>query len=381
MRRRPAHAGGVLEFTEVTNRIAWFCAALGTLAVALAQKPESVLIVSNDSSALSRSVAEYYSRKRGIPVRNVCRIHVPVTDEISRADYERSIAQPIAACLSRGKLHESILYIVTTAGVPLRIPGTSGLGGSVAAVDSELTLLYSDMLGRAHGTNGYVRNPFFDRTDRPKFQHPEFPIYLVTRLDGYDFADIRGLIDRALMAKNRGKFVFDLKEGPEVEGDDWLARAAQRLPADRVILENSSRVLYDEADVIGYGSWGSNDKNRRRRLLNFRWLPGAIMTEYVSTDARTFKRPPDSWTFGNWGDKKTWFAESPQSMIGDYIHEGVTGVSGHVAEPYLGFNPRPEILFPAYFRGRNLAESYYLSIPGLSWQNIVVGDPLCVVQP
>jgi len=37
----------------------------------------------------------------------------------------------------------------------------------------------------------------------------------------------------------------------------------------------------------------------------------------------------------------------------------------------------PDILFPAYYKGRNLADSYYLSIPSLSWQNIVVGDPLC----
>jgi hypothetical protein len=41
--------------------------------------------------------------------------------------------------------------------------------------------------------------------------------------------------------------------------------------------------------------------------------------------------------------------------------------------------PHPQYLFPAYFSGRNLAESYYLSIPGLSWQNIVVGDPLCKI--
>ena len=27
--------------------------------------------------------------------------------------------------------------------------------------------------------------------------------------------------------------------------------------------------------------------------------------------------------------------------------------------------------------GRNLAESYYSAIRGLSWQNIVIGDPLC----
>jgi len=48
-----------------------------------------------------------------------------------------------------------------------------------------------------------------------------------------------------------------------------------------------------------------------------------------------------------------------------------------VEEPYLSLNPHPEYLLPAYYSGRNLAESYYLSIRGLSWQNVVIGDPLC----
>ena len=64
-------------------------------------------------------------------------------------------------------------------------------------------------------------------------------------------------------------------------------------------------------------------------------------------------------------------------MTADYILEGATGASGHVDEPYLNMTPRPELLLPAYYSGRNLAESYYLAIPRLSWQNIVVGDPLC----
>jgi Tfp pilus assembly protein PilF len=38
---------------------------------------------------------------------------------------------------------------------------------------------------------------------------------------------------------------------------------------------------------------------------------------------------------------------------------------------------RPDILFPAYANGLNLAEAFYASIPYLSWQAIVVGDPLC----
>ena len=35
---------------------------------------------------------------------------------------------------------------------------------------------------------------------------------------------------------------------------------------------------------------------------------------------------------------------------------------------------------PAYLSGRNLAESYYLALPVLSWQSLIVGDPLCRLQ-
>ncbi|MBC7926543.1 MAG: hypothetical protein H7039_12880, partial [Bryobacteraceae bacterium] len=71
----------------------------------------------------------------------------------------------------------------------------------------------------------------------------------------------------------------------------------------------------------------------------------------------------------------------PQTLLGDYLEEGASGGSGHVWEPYLAFTPRPDLLLPAWYSGRNLAESFYLSIQGLSWQNIVVGDPLCSLGP
>jgi uncharacterized protein (TIGR03790 family) len=209
------------------------------------------------------------------------------------------------------------------------------------------------------------------------FQHPRFPIYLVTRLAGYDFEDVKGMIDRSLEAKNRGKFVIDLKSSNNEAGNDWLRAAAKLLPADRVVLDETDKVLYDQRDVIGYAAWGSNDPNRKRRFVGFQWLPGAIATEYVSTNGRTFQRPPDTWPITSWKDQLHFFAGSPQTLTADYIHEGATGCSGHVAEPYLIATPRPDLVLPAYFSGRNLAESYYLGIRGLSWQNIVVGDPLC----
>ena len=163
------------------------------------------------------------------------------------------------------------------------------------------------------------------RRDAP-FQHPAFPIYLVTRLAAYDLADVKAMIDRSLAARNRGKFVIDLQSAKDEPGNDWLRTAAMLLPASRVVLDETTRPLYNQTDVIGYASWGSNDDHRTQRLLHFQWLPGAIAAEFVSTSARTFQRPPDTWTpSGNWADKSRYFAGTPQGLVADLIHEGATG--------------------------------------------------------
>ena len=338
-----------------------------------------MLVIINQESPLSQSIGEYYAQRRHVPLANVCRLKVNPQEDISRDDFQEKIERPIAAFLRRQRLQDQILYIVTTSGVPLRIQGNSGtMIAEVASVDSELTLLYSDARGRPHPLPSGIHNPFFGKVFAT-FRHPDFPIYLVTRLTGYDFADVKGIIDRALVARNRGNFVIDLKRFDGGPGNGWLHDAARALPKDRVILDETAKVLYNERDVIGYASWGSNDPDRKQRHVDFQWLPGAIMTEYVSTNGRTFTHPPESWNLGSWADARTWFVGSPQSLTADYIHEGATGASGHVYEPFLQFTPRPDILLPAHYHGRNLAESYYLAIPALSWMNIVVGDPLCAL--
>lgn len=342
------------------------------------QSARNVLVVVNDNSAESRAIGDYYALRRSIPPHNLCHIHSSAEEVIERGAFEETVAAPIANCLKKNNLVQSILYIVTTLGVPLKIPGTDGLGGTASSVDSELTLLYSDITGGAHSIPGSIPNPLFGRVTA-EFKHPAFSIYLVTRLAGYTVDDVKGVIDRSLHAENRGKFVIDLnaEHGP---GDTWLRNAAKQLPADRVVLDDTSRVVYGEREVIGYASWGSNDKNRHQRSPNFEWLPGAIMTEFVSSNGRTFTQPPENWNISDWSSPHLWWDGSPQTLTADYIHEGATGASGHVYEPYLTMTPRPDLLLPAYFKGRNLAESYYLSIPRLSWQNIVVGDPLCALK-
>lgn len=349
-------------------------AALGLLA----QTPQNVLVVVNQYSPVSQRIGEYYALRRHIPASNICRIQATTEETIPHSNFGHDVATPIADCLKKNKLVDSVLYIVTTLGVPLKIPGTGGVGGDAASVDSELTMLYSDITGGPHSIPGSIPNPFFGHVN-DKFSHPAFPIYLVTRLAGYNFDDVKGIIDRSLEAANRGKFVIDMANGGSPEGDTWLRDAAKQLPRDRVVLDDTSKVLYGEKDVIAYASWGSNDQNRHQRMINYQWLPGAIMTEYVSSNGRTFEQPPADWNLSDWNSPKLWFAGSPQTLTADYIHEGASGASGHVYEPYLSMTPRPDILLPAYYHGRNLAESYYLAIPRLSWQNIVVGDPLCTL--
>jgi uncharacterized protein (TIGR03790 family) len=259
-------------------------------------------------------------------------------------------------------------------GIPLKVGGGgAGRMAGHASVDSELTLLYAKMGGAAYAVReGSVPNPFFMQRETP-FRHPRFPMYLVTRLAAYDWTDVKAMIDRSLTARNRGKFVMDAGPG-SADGNNWLRTAAMLLPKDRVILDTTPAVLYDRKEVIGYASWGSNDGGRKRRWLGFEWLPGAIATEFVSTNARTLKRPPDDWIFG---DPMRAFGGSSQGLSADYIHEGATGVSGNAYEPYLDGCVRPDYLLPAYYEGRNLAESFYLALPYLSWQGIVLGDPLC----
>ena len=344
----------------------------------LAQSGENVLLVVNRSSPLSLRIADYYKLRRSVPAGNVCYLNLTIEEEIDWKTYQNQIERPVEDCLTKANQQEKVLYIVLTAGVPLKVAGADGnlTTAEHASVDSELTLVYGKLKGVKYERKSVVDNPFFGKRDAP-FRHPLFPIYLVTRLAAYDWIDVKGMIDRALLARNRGIFVIDLRAPDPDGGNAWLRNAATLLPAGRVVLDRTMQILYDQKDVIGYASWGSNDQNRKRRWLGFQWLPGAIAAEFVSTSMRTLKQPPDTWTYTAWSDHEHLWADSPQSLTADLIHEGATGASGNVYEPYLVGCARPDYVLPAYFEGRNLAESFYLGLAYLSWQGVVLGDPLC----
>lgn len=417
-------------------RVAVLIAALVLLpAAATAQTAENLLLVVNTNSPQSVQIAEHYIAVRHVPDRNVVRIKTSVEETVSRPQYTDSIERPIGAWLEGHRLQDQVLYLVLTKGVPLRIDGTGGLTGTVASVDSELTLLYRRLIGapislvsRIENTNlaenqteasrlaraatnvyvvttlasadsgltllgrkiigtpvpvvGRLDNPYFlgDKPikDAARFSRLTSDLYLVTRLDGFTVDDVIKLIDRGASPAREGQIVLDQKaNGVDRGGDAWLAQTAERLTAMSlqgvpVQLESTKAIASATGPVLGYFSWGSNDPANQRRDMGLQFANGAIGGTFVSTDGRTFREPNESWRPAIAGS-----TTGGQSLAGDLIREGITGVSGHVAEPFLDAIVRPQVLLPAYLSGFNLAESFYLAMPFLSWQDIVIGDPLC----
>jgi uncharacterized protein (TIGR03790 family) len=387
LRYRPA--GWSAAIVRVCGTLLILSSSIGNKC-AEAQSATNVLLVVNSTSAASGSVSRYYAERRGVPQDNVCSITTPATESISRADYQTQIEQPIWQCIAGLRAHDRILYIVLTKDVPIRISGTGGRSGTNASVDSELTLLYRRRTGQQAPVAGFVPNPYYAGTgpiaNIKPFSHELQDIYLVTRLDGFTVQDAIALIDRATTPSRAGRFVLDERAAlVDSGGDRWLRAAAERLReqglGDRVELDESTKVLAKEASVLGYYSWGSNDPAIQIRDFEMQFVPGAIAGMFVSTDGRTFKEPPAAWRPSNDGRRESIFGGSHQSLVGDLIRAGVTGAAGHVDEPFLDATIRPEILFPAYVSGRNLAESYYAAMPYLSWQTLVIGDPLCAPFP
>jgi tetratricopeptide (TPR) repeat protein len=144
-----------------------------------------------------------------------------------------------------------------------------------------------------------------------------------------------------------------------------------------VLLETTPQPARNVDPVLAYYSWGAADPENRVRSVGMGFTAGSIAANLSSFDARTFKQPPDTWQPSVTTDRSTWFEGSSDTLIGDLIREGVTGVSGQVGEAYVLGAVRPDILFPAYVEGFNLAEAFYLAMPTLSWQTVVIGDPLC----
>ena len=342
------------------------------VAAAEAQSAENVAVVINDASAASRAIGEYYVAKRGIPPSNVIHISLPESDDVDRRTYSSAIEWPVRAQFAQYGLQDRILYLVLTKGVPLQISGTGGETGTFASVDAELTFAYRRMTGRQISPIGPVDNPYFlgakDLSEARRFTHREHDILLVTRLDGYSVEDARALIDRAAVPERNGPIVFATATAPRIPiVNDWISSASSRLTRQgyqEPMVVSGGAALPNEHPLSGY--FGSSPDMSTERLRTAQFLPGSIVARLEPVDSTTFRE----------GAKTKASAGSPV-LAGDLVRAGITGTVAFVGDPSGGTVVRPDILFPAYVAGFNLAEAIYLAMPRLGRRTVVIGDPLC----
>jgi uncharacterized protein (TIGR03790 family) len=350
-----------------------------------------ILLLANSADAESVRLARYYMEKRHVPAANLIALPMPAGETITWRQFIDSIDQPAQdELIKRGWIQaietsltdkmgrrkyaisgHRIAYLVVCRGVPLRIEHDQALYEATppltdnpqfrnngGAVDAELALLARS----TYPINAFVPNPLFCK-DHPTFID-EAQVVKVSRLDGPTYDDAAALVDHALKAEQQGligRAYVDLG-GPHPDGDKWLENVASQLDAlefdldvDRKPTVFPATVRFD-APVLYFG-WYAGALCGPFALPGFRFPPGAIALHIHSFSAATVRSASAGW-------------------CGPLVARGVTATFGNVYEPYLTFTHQPYLLLHALANGMNLGDAACFALPVLSWQAVVIGDPL-----
>ncbi len=362
----------------------------GILPGFLLAEADRVIVLANAADEGSLEIARHYAAQRRVPVENIIALPMPQAETISWQEFVRAIWQPLQDELihrswidgirinatdaaGRTKYAPSghrIAYLVTCRGVPLRISHDLALSDmsrasvrpelrtNQGAVDSELSLLARG----DYAPEAFVRNLLFLK-DRPgRFELDE--VVRVSRLDGPTVEDVLTMIDRTLLAERQGllgRAYVDLS-GPHTLGEEWLGSVVRELEAmhfDPEVHRGEGTFPVTarfDAPVLYFG-WYAQNINGPLSLPDFRLPAGAIALHIHSYSAHTLRSTTEGW-------------------CGPLVARGAAATLGAVFEPYLELMHQPHLLLRYLARGHTLGEAAYHALPVLSWQNIVVGDPL-----
>ena len=360
-----------------------------------------VLVIYNAQMPASEAVARHYAQRRSVPDSQLLGLRLSDSGTISRADYVSGIQEPVRKYLIEKGLAEwvpdssaplpgrkatarnrlrlirsEIRYLLLCYGVPWYIPHDSSMRSETegipaqflrndASVDDELALLprlgFNDPIATSP-------NPVVGATNAAQI-HPTNGVFMVTRLDGPTPEIARGLVDKALEAESRGLWghaYIDLRaitNGPYWWGDRMItnaAVAAKRLGFDTFVdnQPTSLGVGYPLSQVALYVGWYDSGVTGPFYRASVEFLPGAFAYHLHSFSAANLRSASENW-------------------VGPLLARGATATMGCVAEPYLEFTPNPAMFLERWgYVGMTLGEAATAAHPVLSWQTVVVGDPL-----
>ena len=267
-------------------------------------------VLINNNSEASKTIGWAFVNARNISMDRVFIFNdsdTPTGETINRGQFESYFMLPFFEMLNNRSLGNSLNYLVTTKGIPLRING----GADKASFDQEFSLLggqYNGSIG-ADSWGAHQYGPLAGK-EMEVFTRQEYGFYLVTRLTGYTVETALGLIEKANNSLGqRGTFVLDLATNRNSSGykywNDDLYTANTTLNGSLglpVIFDEETEFITNISNVMGYASWGSNDGN-----WNKNYLPNG---GFDTTD--------NSWSSGS----RYWNASSPTISTGDEFSWG-----------------------------------------------------------
>ncbi|MFK7909641.1 MAG: TIGR03790 family protein [Akkermansiaceae bacterium] len=356
--------------------------------IASAIDPKNVAIIYNSRTAASKELALYYATARSIPQENLIGLDVEDKDEISRKEYNSQIQEPLRKIfttrgwwtMSRNAQNvelpsaSKITTLVCMRGIPFKIqrgpiteknpPKLPAHFSKVneASVDSELAFL------GVHGisTLGPQTNPYFKK-DVAFSKAGISYMLMVGRIDGPDYAISKRLIDDAIATEKRGLWGMcyldkALKGGGYAVGDNWMetifsTNLKQGIPT---VIDRNKQTLtshYPMNDAAIYYGWYTRNQNGPLLNPTFKFRQGAVAVHLHSYSASQLRNPKKEWT-------------------GPILAKGAAATVGNVYEPYLQLTHHFDVLHDRLLKGYTLVEAAYMSAQALSWQNVVVGDPL-----
>ncbi|HQU07636.1 MAG TPA: TIGR03790 family protein, partial [Candidatus Paceibacterota bacterium] len=275
---------------------------------------DTILVV-NDASATSTTIANYFMQARGLASTTWATTHVvhvtaSTAQNTSITEFTNDIRIPVQNFLISHGLASTTNYIITTKGVPLTFNMTV-CGGPTMSLDQGLALIlgkYSNDIGTAgvisnNYCNPTLYNPYFYNSyaNQGPFSSTKYGFYLVTRLTGYTIPDVEHMIDHSGNATTttQGTFVLDsnpTKTGAYAYINNSIINAAAPLQAAgfNVNLDQTTTYLTYQKNVLGYYSWGSNDDyaTTTNSIPHNTYVNGAIGDTAVSSSGRTFTWPP-----------------------------------------------------------------------------------------
>lgn len=346
----------------------------------------ATVVVYNRADPDSKSLAQYYAAARQIPKDHVVGLDCSLSEEISRLEYETTIATPLRSeFIIRGwwktvpgldgsqRLEStSVRFVALIRGVPLKIAPEAGINGTnqgpternEASVDSELSCL--DLT--PWPITGPLSNPYFKRYVTIQDANMPPGLLLVCRLDGPTMESVMAMIDGALAAEKIGLWGWayvdmrNIQGGGYKEGDDWLREAvsSMRRRGIPVLVDQAPETLpvgFPLTNAAVYYGWYDGNASGPFADTSLRLRQGAIAVHIQSFSAATMRSPITNWT-------------------GPLVMRGAAVTVGNVYEPYLSMTTNLDILQDRLMGGFTFAESAYMAIRSVSWMGIAVGDPL-----